>query len=69
MNIVGQVSGTAVVMNLVAPDGTVLGSYQGTGTTDMASITGQYDFFNAHSDVLGNCGNGDFGTATINIGP
>ena len=68
MNIVGQVSGTAIVMTLVAPDGTVLGSYQGTGTVDMTSITGRYSFFNAHSDVLGNCGTGDYGTGTTNVG-
>jgi hypothetical protein len=69
VNIVGQVSGTAVVLNLVAPDGTVLGAYQGTGTTDMTSMNGQYNFFNANSDVLGDCGGGDFGTATITVGP
>jgi hypothetical protein len=68
VNIVGQVSGTGVVLNFVAPDGTVLGSYQGIGTTDMTSITGQYNFFNAQSDVLGNCGGGDFGAAIITIG-
>jgi hypothetical protein len=68
VNVVGQVSGTAVVLNLVAPDGTVLGAYQGTGTTDMTSISGQYSFFNVHSDVLGDCGGGDFGTATIAVG-
>lgn len=67
VNIVGQVSGTAVVLNLVAPDGTVLGSYQGTGTIDMTSINGQYNFFNAQSDVLGNCGGGDFGAAAITV--
>ena len=67
VNINGLVSGTSVVFNLTASDGTALGAYQGTSTTDMNTITGQYNFFNAQSDVLGNCGGGDFGDAVLNV--
>jgi hypothetical protein len=67
VNLSGLVSGTSVVLNVLAQDGTTLGSYQGTGTTDMQTITGQYDFFNVQSDVLGDCGGGDFGTAVLTV--
>jgi hypothetical protein len=67
VNINGMVSGTSVVFNLLTADGTALGAYQGTGTTDMNTITGQYNFVNAQSDVLGNCGGGDFGDAVLSV--
>jgi hypothetical protein len=67
VNITGLVSGTDVVFNFAASDGTSLGASFGTGTTDMTTITGQYNFFNGQSNILASCGGGDFGDAVLTV--
>jgi len=65
ISLAGAVSGTAVVLNLLTSDGSALGKFSGTMTTDATSITGTYAFTNATSG-LGNC-QVDHGSATIAV--
>jgi len=65
----GVVSGTTVVFNLVGSDGSELGKYSGTMTTDATSISGTYRFSNASDPtVLGPC-QGYGGDATVTVQP
>jgi len=63
----GLVSGTSVLINPFASDGTALGQINATMTTDASTITGAYDFKNANSNIFANCGGGDFGNVTISV--
>jgi hypothetical protein len=65
----GVVSGTSVVWNWVSSDGSELGKYSGTMTTDATSIAGTYRFSNASDPtVLGAC-QGYGGDATVAVQP
>jgi hypothetical protein len=61
VTIAGVVSGTSVVFNFVASDGTALGQYTGTTAADASNMTGTYDFL-PEANV---CANGDSGTISI----
>ena len=61
----GQISGTAVVLNLVSDENVAMGKINGTMTVDAASITGDYRIFNAETPAVGGCQ--DYGTATITL--
>ena len=66
-SISGLISGTSVLLNPFASDGTALGQVQATMTTDASTITGVYDFKNVNSNVFANCGGGDYGNVTISV--
>jgi hypothetical protein len=63
-SVTGQISGTAVVFNLLTPEGTVAGQMVGTLLPDASAITGTYDLFPQSS---GTCR--DFGTAAVTVQP
>jgi hypothetical protein len=67
VSITGLISGTSVVFNFLASDGTALGAYLGSATTDASALNGNYNFFNAQSPILMSCGGGDFGTVTFTV--
>ena len=62
LSISGLISGTSVVFNLVTLDGTAVGQYRATATTDATTLTGNYQF-NAQTHVC----SGDFGTAALTL--
>jgi hypothetical protein len=64
LSIVGEVSGTSVIFNFLASDGSSQGSYRGTTTTDGTTLTGAYDFL-AQSDGC----YGDAGSVSIAFQP
>lgn len=67
-SLAGVISGTSVVLNLLTSDGTTLGKYSGTMTTDATSITGSYKFSNAtDTTVLSPSCQGDGGNATVSV--
>jgi len=63
-SVTGQISGTAVVFNLLGPEGTAVGQYVGTATPDASTITGTYDLF---PQASGACK--DFGNGTVTLQP
>jgi hypothetical protein len=62
--IAGEVSGTSVVFNFLASDGSSQGAYRGTTTTDGTSLTGTYDFLSQSNGCPG-----DAGSVTIAFQP
>ncbi|MFY9682804.1 MAG: hypothetical protein WA424_14710 [Candidatus Sulfotelmatobacter sp.] len=44
LSIAGVVSGTAIVLNFLASDGSAVGQFTGTTSTDATALTGTYDF-------------------------
>jgi hypothetical protein len=66
-NIQGVISGTAVVMNLVNPDGTQIGQVAGTASLDGTLITGTFQIIGLGKGALPNppCVSGDSGTVTL----
>jgi hypothetical protein len=66
-NIVGSISGTAVVMNLVQADGTQIGQVIGTASLDGTLVTGTYDYIGLGAGAGSNCVDGDSGTVTFAI--
>jgi hypothetical protein len=64
-NIVGLVSGTAVVMNLVNPDGVQIGQLAATSTADATSMIGTYDILPQGPGGKSPCENGDRGTVCL----
>lgn len=54
--IAGEVSGTSVVFNFLASDGSSQGSYRGTTTTDGTTLTGTYDFLAQNNGCPGDAG-------------
>src|SRR5579863_532969 len=65
-SITGQISGTAIVFNLLSSEGVPLGQYSGTATTDATMITGGY---NLQPQSASNSGCRDFGTAKVSVQP
>ncbi len=66
-NIVGSISGTSVVMNLVNSDGTQIGQLFGTTPLDSSSVTGTYQYFGLGTGASKACVDGDTGAATLTI--
>jgi len=55
-SVAGEVSGTSVVLNFLASDGSSQGSYRGTTTTDGTMLTGTYDFLAQSNGCFGDAG-------------
>jgi hypothetical protein len=68
-NITGLISGTSVVMNLVNPDGTIIGQVSGTASLDGTSVAGTYQVTGLGKGAEPNppCVNGDSGTVTMTL--
>jgi len=63
-SISGQISGTAVVFNLLNANGVALGKIDGNIALDASSMSGNYYFINAKNPLA--CGS-DFGTVVLAI--
>jgi hypothetical protein len=68
-NLTGAISGTAVVLNLVASDGTQIGQVNGTTRLDGTSVTGNYRLIGLGPGVGAKppCVNGESGTVTFSL--
>lgn len=64
VSIGGQISGTAIVLNLLSSEGISIGQLTGTTTSDATTITGTYNLFPQSTPVVG-CH--DIGTASITV--
>lgn len=62
--ITGQISGTAVVFNLLSTEGVAIGQYVGTATTDGGTVTGTY---NLQPEAPSQSGCHDFGNAVFDV--
>jgi hypothetical protein len=62
--VAGQISGTAVVFNLLSSEGVPLGQYTGTTTTNATMITGPY---NLQPQSSSQSGCRDFGTGSFSV--
>jgi hypothetical protein len=60
LSIAGVVSGTSIVFNFLTSDGTAVGQFTGTTSTDGSTLTGTYDFL-AENNVCA----GDAGTISV----
>jgi hypothetical protein len=67
-NIVGSISGTAVVMNLVEADGTQIGQISGISSIDGSSVSGDYNNIGLGKGASSACVANGKGTATFTIG-
>jgi hypothetical protein len=56
LSIAGLVSGSSVVFNLLAPDGSAAGQFRGMTTPDATMLTGTYDFLAQNNGCLGDAG-------------
>jgi hypothetical protein len=56
LSITGLVSGSSVVFNLLASDGSAAGQFRGTTTTDATMLTGTYDFLPQNNGCSGDAG-------------
>jgi hypothetical protein len=63
--IVGSISGTSVVMNLVNSDGAQLGQIIGTSSLDGTTMTGTYQVMGQGKGAAPGCVDGDSGTVTL----
>lgn len=67
-NIVGSISGTSVVMNLVDSNGVQIGEVVGTtSSTNGTSLDGTYDYVGLGSGAAKACRDGNSGTANLQI--
>ncbi len=66
-NIVGSISGTSVVMNLVDSDGTQIGEVYGTSSIDGTSFIGTYEYLGQGSGGTKGCTDAGTGVATLAI--
>jgi hypothetical protein len=55
-SIAGEISGTSVIFNFLASDGSSQGSYRGTTTADGTTLTGTYDFLAQSDGCFGDAG-------------
>jgi hypothetical protein len=62
LSLSGVIGGTSFVFNFLAPDGSAVGQYRATLTTDATKLTGSYDFL-AQDNVCF----GDTGLATMSL--
>jgi len=67
-NVTGDVSGTAVVLNLVDSDGTQVGEMYATSSLDATSLTGTYKYLGQGSTGTPGCKATSGGTFTITTG-
>jgi hypothetical protein len=67
-NIVGSISGTAVVMNLVESDGVQIGQVYGTASTDGTTFSGTYNYIGLGTGAAKACVANGTGVATLTIG-
>jgi hypothetical protein len=66
-NIVGSISGTSVVMNLVQTDGSQIGQIFGTATLDGTLVAGTYDYLGLGKGAGSNCVDGSSGAVNFSI--
>jgi hypothetical protein len=66
-NIVGTISGTTVVMNLVGSDGTQVGTISGAAALDGKSVSGQLFVVPQGPGGQAPCVDGDSGTITLTL--
>jgi hypothetical protein len=66
-NVVGSISGTSVVMNLVEADGTQIGQISGISSVDGTSVSGDYDSIGLGKGAPSACVSNGKGTATLTI--
>jgi hypothetical protein len=66
-NIVGSISGTSVVMNLVDSDGTQIGQAIATSSLDGTSLTGTYQYLGQGKGGTKGCTSDGTGTVTLAI--
>jgi hypothetical protein len=65
--IVGSISGTSVVMNLVNSEGAQLGQIIGTSSLDGTTMTGTYQVMGQGKGAAPGCVDGDSGTVTMSL--
>ena len=66
-NIVGSISGTSVVMNLVNANGAQIGQINGTSSLDGTLLSGKYQYLEQGSGAPKGCGSGGSGTFTFSL--
>lgn len=66
-NIVGSISGTSVVLNLVNADGTRVGQLNGTTSLDGTLVTGTYGYVGLGAGAPKGCDSGGNGTFTFSL--
>jgi hypothetical protein len=67
-NIVGSISGTSFVMNLVDSDGAQIGQVFGTTTPNATSLTGTYEILGLGTGAVGRgCVNGERGKVSLTV--
>ncbi len=66
-NVVGSISGTSVVMNLVNADGTRVGQVNGTTSLDGTLVTGTYGYVGLGAGAPKGCDSGGNGTFTFSL--
>jgi len=64
-SISGQISGTAVVLNVMSAEGVSVAQIRGTAASDATSIAGTFNISNSQTPPVGGCQ--DFGTTTITV--
>jgi len=67
-NIVGSISGTSVVMNLVDSTGVQIGQVYGTASTDGTTFSGTYNYIGLGTGAPKACVDSSSGIATFTIG-
>jgi hypothetical protein len=65
--IVGSISGTSLVMNLVDTDGTQIGQVMATSSLDGTSLAGTYQYLGEGSGTTPGCTSGGTGNVTLAI--
>jgi len=56
LSIAGLVGGTSVVFNLLSSDGSAVGQFRGSTSTDATTLTGTYDFLAQNNGCSGDAG-------------
>ncbi|MGA6983465.1 MAG: hypothetical protein WCC95_11400 [Candidatus Sulfotelmatobacter sp.] len=66
-NIVGSISGTAVIMNLMEADGTQIGQISGISSIDGSSVSGDYNNIGLGKGASSACAANGKGTTTLTV--
>ena len=66
-NIVGSISGTSVVMNLVNANGGQIGQVTGTSSLDGTLLSGKYQYLGLGTGAPKGCGSGGSGTFAFSL--